>query len=163
MYAAAAADLRVYVHTYCRTMYAGERWFAWHGAAVKIFAIGPRRVDPDNLIAACKPAIDGLEDHGVLVNDQRDDLRTAASVLFHLSPASVPLGVVLGLGFGSSNVPDLYLGGTIRILNPVLLNAGAVWQRQQLLSGGLQEGDAIMDPFDPDDLDKKYKAGFFAG
>lgn len=97
---------------------------------------------------------------------ENDDFRTAANVLFQVSPASIPLGVLFGLGFGSENYPDLYLGGMIRIFDPVLLNAGVVWQRQKLLAGGLQLGEPLPDDFrseDLEDLKTKYFSYFWAG
>jgi hypothetical protein len=52
-------------------MRAGMRG-AWKRATLQIVAVYPtrRHPDPDNLIAALKPAIDGLADGGVFANDR---------------------------------------------------------------------------------------------
>jgi hypothetical protein len=97
---------------------------------------------------------------------KEDDLRPAANVLFHVSPASIPLGVLFGLGFGSEKYPDLYLGGMFRIFDPVMLNAGVVWQRQKVLDGGLAVGQPVPGDFTPetlDDLSTRYFSYFWAG
>ena len=101
--------------------------------------------------------------NGTVVNTEGDDVRTAANVFFHLSPSSVPLGLALGIGFGSDNLPDLYLGGTLRFFDPVLLNFGAVWQRERMLPAGVKAGDPVPPDFDASTLDKKYTVSFFGG
>lgn len=64
-----------------RKLAADEAWLArrragmsgcWHQARLEIYAWYPTRQtpDPDNLIAALKPAIDGLADAGVFRNDR---------------------------------------------------------------------------------------------
>jgi len=50
----------------------GKEKLAWEKANVKITAYFPtaRHLDPANLIDALKPAFDGLQDAGVIVNDK---------------------------------------------------------------------------------------------
>lgn len=93
-----------------------------------------------------------------------DDVRTSASLMLHISPSAIPaLGVMGGLGIGSGTAPDLYLGGTLRLFRPLMLNGGMVWQRQALLPGGVSVGDVVDDPSMFDDLERGYRPTMFFG
>ena len=86
----------------------------------------------------------GVSPTGQLVNDAPPELRSSAAVLFEVAPPVVGrvLGLVTGAGIGN-RAPDLYLGGSLRPLSPVLLTAGAVWQRTARLPDGLELGSEI--------------------
>ena len=108
----------------------------------------------------------GFTPDSVLI-DTSDDLRRVAPVLMlHLSASSIPmLGLNLGVGFGQNKAPDLYLGGTLRLFAPVLLNVGWVWQRTPELPSGLQEGQVAPNP-DPallEDPDYNFKSTIYFG
>lgn len=105
---------------------------------------------------------------GAIENDAReDDLRTSAALFLHLAAPDLPLlgafGVLGGLGLGAETAPDLYLGGSLRLFRPILINAGAVWQRQDVLPDGLEPGDPVTSPDLLNDLDRKYEPTLFIG
>ena len=77
------------------------------------------------------------------VVDLASDTRVAASLAFHLSsPAFPAAGALAGIGLGSSHRPDFYLGASLRVLQPVLVNGGLVWQYTAHLPPGVQLGQA---------------------
>jgi hypothetical protein len=106
-----------------------------------------------SLVWTGRPAEYGVSPTGQLVNDAPPELRSSAAVLFEVAPPVVGrvLGLVAGAGIGN-RAPDLYLGGSLRPLSPVLLTAGAVWQRTAQLPNGLALGSdiEITDTFDED-------------
>lgn len=106
-----------------------------------------------SLVWTGRPAEYGVSPTGQLVNDAPPELRSSAAVLFEVAPPVVGrvLGLVTGAGIGN-RAPDLYLGGSLRPLSPVLLTAGAVWQRTARLPDGLELGSAveISETFDED-------------
>lgn len=101
-------------------------------------------------------------ENGMVVNRKEGNVRTAANLTFQVFSSSVPVGPLMGLGFGADGV-DLYLGASIRLFDPMLLNLGAIWQREQRLPSGLEDGAPVPDPFQLDDLKKSFRMSFFAG
>jgi hypothetical protein len=102
---------------------------------------------------------------GTIKNSNQDDFRIATSLLLHVAASSVPfVAATMGLGVGKNSVPDFYLGGTLRLFQPVMINAGWTWQRRQQLPEGLRVGGAI-DPLSDvlDDLDLEFRRAFFFG
>ncbi len=100
----------------------------------------------------------------MIVNANREDFRLAPSLLMHLSLSSVPiLGANFGLGIGKHRLPDFYVGGSVRLFEPVLFNAGLVWQRVRQLPDDLSEGIFVEDPQPDllDDLDLKFERSVF--
>ncbi|MDH5234478.1 MAG: hypothetical protein OEW77_05915 [Gemmatimonadota bacterium] len=101
-----------------------------------------------------------------LIDSNTKDQRVTPSLLIQVASSSFPiLGMHLGVGLGENSAPDLYLGATIRILEPVLLNVGWVWQRTPQLPAGLLLGQVVTNP-DPavlSDLDKKFKPSLYFG
>lgn len=101
---------------------------------------------------------------GVLVDRDASADRTAPAVLLHLATVRLPwVGALAGLGFGARGRPDLYLGGSIRLLDPLLLNLGVVWQRAPRLPAGMALGSTVTDPSLLADLPRRYVHGFFWG
>lgn len=101
---------------------------------------------------------------GNVVQQRSDGTRTGVGLLVHLATAKVPVvGVLAGIGFGSEGGPDLYAGGTLRLLDPLMVNFGAVWQRTQQLPDGFAVGQPAPDPGLMLNLPTKYQAGFFWG
>lgn len=97
------------------------------------------------------------------VNARDDEARTAAAIMLHLAAdAWGPFAVVGGIGLGVNRSPDLYVGGSFRLLPIAILNAGSVWQREQRLPSSLAPPAAVTDA-DLDHLPRSYRAGFFAG
>lgn len=101
---------------------------------------------------------------GLLEDSSLDaDARTAAALMLHFTLPSVPhLGVLGGIGLGRGQTPDLYLGGSLRMLNPVLINLGTVWQRERRLPGGVRLGD----PVESDvirSLNRRFVPSWFVG
>lgn len=101
-----------------------------------------------------------------LVNSNKDDFRIAPSLMVHFSHASVPfMGVSFGAGIGKFRAPDLYLGGSLRLFEPILINLGVAWQRQPDLPLGLAEGSVLgesdLDFFDDPDL--VFRRTFYMG
>jgi hypothetical protein len=94
-----------------------------------------------------------------------DDLRTTASLMLHVGAPSVPfLRALVGAGIGTQGMPDLYLGGSLSILQPLLLNAGWVFQRSQQLPTGSRIGDPFPAAYlSADEFPKSWKGGFFFG
>ena len=97
-----------------------------------------------SLVWTGRPPEYGVSPTGQLVNDAPPELRSSAAVMFEVAPPVVGrvLGLVTGAGIGN-RAPDLYLGGSLRPLSPVLLTAGAVWQRTARLPDGLALGSAV--------------------
>lgn len=106
-----------------------------------------------SLVWTGRPPEYGVSPTGQLVDDAPPELRSSAAVLFEVAPPVVgrALGLVTGAGIGNQ-APDLYLGASLRPLSPVLLTAGAVWQRTARLPDGLELGSAveITEDFDED-------------
>jgi hypothetical protein len=103
-------------------------------------------------------------DNGVLVDRDASQERTAPNFMVHAALSRLPwVGVLAGLGFGSQSRPDFYLGASLRLLNPILLNAGVVWQRIDRPPPGLALGDPVPDPSVLSDPRRSYRAGFFWG
>ena len=115
-----------------------------------------------------EPVAYGVED-GEIVNTADEGPRIAAHLLLHLASPRFPLiGGLMGVGIGKNNRPDFYLGGSLRLLDPLMINVGVVWQRTPRLPDGLAVGQAVDDTFDPmdldtDTLDKRYESGLFFG
>lgn len=107
-----------------------------------------------------------FDSDSVLIDTNTDLRRVAPVLMFHVSTPSIPLlGLNLGVGFGQNSAPDLYLGGTLRLFVPILLNVGWVWQRTPKLPPGLREGQATPNP-DPellDDPDFKFESTIYFG
>lgn len=100
---------------------------------------------------------------GALTNSTVDQ-RSGVSVLLHVASPRVPaLGGLLGFGFGTAGAPDLYAGGSIRILDPLMLNAGVVWQRSPYLPAGFVEGEVPPDAGRLSNLPQRYAATAFWG
>ena len=105
----------------------------------------------------------GVE-NGVLVDRDASDERTAPAFMIHVAPSALPwVGALAGLGFGSQSRPDFYLGGSLRVLSPLLVNFGVVWQRGERKPAGLALGDPVTDPTILNDLDHRYQRFFFWG
>ncbi len=105
-----------------------------------------------------------LNSDAEVIDEQDDDVRTAAAVFLHVASPAVPiLGVMLGVGLGSEKLPDFYLGGTIRLFEPLLINGGIVWAREKLLPDNLILGETVTDLTVLDDLDKRFRSRFFVG
>jgi hypothetical protein len=101
--------------------------------------------------------------NGVLQNRETDQ-RAGVAALIHVAAAQFPLfGAIAGFGFGSEGAPDLYSGVSIRALDPLMVNLGAVWQRGQQLPAGVREGQALNDPSVVQSLSKRYAPSFFWG
>ncbi|HEX6609382.1 MAG TPA: hypothetical protein VF051_01275, partial [Hyphomicrobiaceae bacterium] len=79
---------------------------------------------------------------GVITDkNSADDVRISPAFLFSIGPAALPqVGLLIGLGLGAGGRPDFYLGGSMRALAPIFINAGAVWQREMVLPDGLEVG-----------------------
>ncbi|OLC04151.1 MAG: hypothetical protein AUH78_13790 [Gemmatimonadetes bacterium 13_1_40CM_4_69_8] len=90
--------------------------------------------------------------------------RSAASLAFHVSSPSFPLlGALLGIGMGPNKRPDFYLGASLRLLEPVLVNSGVVWQYGPRLPAGIQVGQKVSDFGFLDHLPSSYQARVFWG
>lgn len=110
-------------------------------------------------------APDYVSDPDGLIEDRaRLDDRTTVAVMFHVALSGFdPIGALIGVGLGEDRRPDLYLGGSIRLLAPVLLNIGSVWQYERQLPGGLKLGDEAPEEFDADDFESSYESSLFVG
>ena len=103
-------------------------------------------------------------ENGMLVDRDASEERTAPQFLAHVAFHRIPWVAALGgLGFGGQARPDFYLGGTVRVLSPVLFNFGAIWQRTDRLLDGMKVGNPVSDASVLSDLPRRYKAGFFWG
>ncbi len=103
-------------------------------------------------------------ENGVLVDRAATEERTAPSFMVHIASAKLPwIGALAGVGFGGQSRPDFYLGGSLRLLDPLLVNFGLVWQRGERLPAGTSLGDPITDPGLLSDLPSRYYRGFFWG
>jgi hypothetical protein len=101
---------------------------------------------------------------GSTVVNRANSQRTGVALMLHFASSRLPLlGALLGVGFGSGDMPDLYAGGSLRLLDPLLLNFGAVWQRTEQLPSGFAVGQPAPDPARLFDLRKRYEPGFFWG
>lgn len=99
----------------------------------------------------------------VLVN-RAGSTRAAASLAFHVSLPSFPVvAAQLGIGLGSNSRPDFYLGASLRLLPPVLVNGGIVWQYSVHLPSGIQVGQTVSDPRFLKNLPFSYRARVFWG
>ncbi|GMR12806.1 MAG: hypothetical protein BMS9Abin29_0999 [Gemmatimonadota bacterium] len=101
---------------------------------------------------------------GVVANREAGETRTAPALTLLLSTPNIPvLALLTGIGIGNDRVPDLYLGGALGFLDPIMLNAGVVWQRERRLPNGISLGAALADPTLLDDLPRSYKPSLFFG
>ena len=100
---------------------------------------------------------------GVIVDEvEEGEIRTAPAVFFSMAPAAFrQLALLGGVGLGEGGRPDFYLGATMRALEPILLNAGAVWQRETILPDGMNVGDPV--PSSITRFDRKFKPTLFFG
>jgi len=101
---------------------------------------------------------------GEIINSAANETRVGAGLFLNVSHASIPLvGALLGIGLGDGSSPDLYAGGSLRLLDPIFVNFGAVWQRKPRLNNGLGIGDAVPDPIDNGALKTRYSPDLFIG
>ena len=101
--------------------------------------------------------------NGVIANRQTDQ-RSAVTVLLHVAPQKLPvLGGFVGFGFGAGGTPDLYAGGSIRVLDPMMINIGAGWQRSQTLPAGFVDGQPPPSVERMTNLPRQYRPSFFWG
>jgi hypothetical protein len=104
-----------------------------------------------------------------VVNDGRVDVRETSqrvgvTVMLHAATARFPVvGALVGLGFGNESVPDLFVGSSLRMLDPLLINVGAVWQRTPQLPDGYARGQPAPDPARLLNLRTRYEPSFFWG
>ena len=100
---------------------------------------------------------------GVVADEvDEDEIRTAPAIFFSIGTAAFEqLALLGGIGLGEGGRPDFYLGASMRALEPVLLNAGAVWQRETQLPDGLNVGDTA--PATISSFDREFKPTFFFG
>lgn len=105
----------------------------------------------------------GVRD-GLLINEEAGESRATPSLLLLFSTPRFPLiGAMVGVGVGVERAPDLYAGWSFRFFDPVMINAGWIWQRERRLPAGLSVGVEVNDPFQLDNLPKRYKASMFFG
>jgi len=101
---------------------------------------------------------------GGVVTDLAQNTRVAPSVALSLSsPAFPPVGALLGLGLGSRRRPDFYLGASLRVLHPVLVNGGVVWQYIAHLPPGVQVGQPAASAGFAQSLSFSYTGRWFWG
>jgi hypothetical protein len=104
---------------------------------------------------------------GELLNTSAgDDRRVAATLMIDVAPPGLRfLALGLGLGIGTNNAPDLYLGGSLLLFSPVAVSVGWVWQRTPQLPSGLVVGEVPVnpDPLELEQLDYKYLSSVFFG
>ncbi len=101
---------------------------------------------------------------GVVTDATGEETRTSFALMLMLSTPRFPLlGLLGGIGIGTDQRPDLYLGGSLRFFDPVMLNAGVVWQREHELPDGIRLGSPIADSPRLEDLDRAYKPSLFFG
>src|SRR5947208_11775371 len=101
---------------------------------------------------------------GGVVTDLAQNTRVAPSVALNLSsPAFPPVGALLGLGLGSRRRPDFYLGASLRVLHPVLVNGGVVWQYIAHLPPGVQVGQPAASAGFAQSLSFSYTGRWFWG
>ncbi len=107
-----------------------------------------------------------FDSDGRLIDSSTEDRRVAPAIMIHLSMSSLPvLGLTMGVGVGENSAPDLYLGGTLRMFEPIMLNMGWVWQRTPQLPGGMQLGQIVTNPSPTllADLDLKFEPTIYFG
>lgn len=106
----------------------------------------------------------GIGSQGTIVDNADDDVRTSANLMLHVSASALPaLGLLGGIGLGSGTAPDLYLGGSMRMFRPLMVNAGVVWQRREVLPSGLSLGQSVDDASRLGNLDRAYQRTAFFG
>ena len=116
----------------------------------------------------------GLRQQGdelVVVDDTEDGLDAAPAVLFEVAPPGIGpvLGGVVGVGLGANFAPNLYLGGSLRVLAPVIVTGGLALRRADTLPDGLSVGSVVdselfpSNEFRDDDLGSEWSRAFFFG
>ena len=66
-------------------------------AVIKVTLVYPNHQvtpDPDNLIAMCKPALDGIVDAKIIPNDTKDHVRYVLPMLYEVDPQRAPLTIM---------------------------------------------------------------------
>ena len=105
-----------------------------------------------------------VNNDGVVADREAGETRTAATLTLLLSTPKIPaLALLTGIGIGNDKVPDLYLGGALRFLDPIILNGGVVWQREHHLPDGITLGTPLADPTLLEDLSRSYEPTVFFG
>jgi hypothetical protein len=99
-----------------------------------------------------------------VVDNRETSQRVGVTVMLHAAAANFPMiGALAGLGFGNESVGDLFLGSSLRILDPLMINVGAVWQRTPQLPAGYARGQPAADPARLLNLRTRYQPAFFWG
>lgn len=102
------------------------------------------------------------EKDSILIESAKDDVRVTPTLFMHVAVSDFSfIGGLFGIGLGKNEAPDLYVGGSIRLFDPVMLNGGVVWQRAPKLSDKLVVGQPIADPALLDNLDQRYRRTVF--
>ncbi len=101
--------------------------------------------------------------NGVVVDEAASGARSTIILGLRVSAPHLPvLGAVGALGIGAAGRLDALLGASLRPVAPLRIIAGAAWQSQQRLPGGLAVGDTV--PADAwGRVGRSYRASFFWG
>ena len=107
---------------------------------------------------------------GVVVDQNTfgDGAATSAAAFVHIAPSRFDVvSLSIGLGVGG-RLPDLYLGGSLGLLRPLVVTTGYRWRWQQTLPDGLRSGDMVSDPellerIVASRLTRRYVSGLFIG
>ena len=87
-----------------------------------------------------------VEGDSIIVDRSAGERRSTPMLALRMSSSRLPqLAALAGVGMGTRQRPDFYLGGALRVLRPLVLSAGVVWQWQDRLPAGFRPGQAVPD------------------
>src|SRR6267378_276617 len=87
-----------------------------------------------------------VERDSIIVDRSAGQRRATPMLALRMSSSRLPqLAALAGVGMGTRQRPDFYLGGALRVLRPLVLSAGVVWQWQDRLPAGFRPGQAVPD------------------